>query len=313
MSTTSTCETLVSVPILDGPSSPIDKLFDHYPDADIIICSSEFHEFRVPKLYIMNSSPVLSKLIRTSDNSTNSRDTAPIIHLNESSSILSSLLTFIFPVSPALPPTTEQTMELLSVAQKYEMDSVLTHIRGHISRQDPPFFHPENAFYVYSLAQKYRLRDEALQAARMTLNGKMTIECLDDKLDIMPGSFLHELWKYHQRVRGSLMLDLIEFRRSGARGTLKDLRCNKLSSFGYPSWLDDFFDSIAKSPAAFDLTRFHMILMNHSTSGSSSHGCSHCASIPIESIQLFWTALTAVVHKSIRSVSNDILAYAANC
>lgn len=303
MSTTSPCETLISVPILDGPSRATDKLFDYYPGADIILCSSKYHEFRVSKLYIMNSSPVLTKLIRTSSNSD---DAVPIVHLNENCSILSSLLTFIFPVSPALPPTTEQTMELLSVAQKYEMDSVVTHIRDHISRQDPPFIRPENALCVYSLAQKYRLRDEALQAARMTLNSTMTIEDFDDKLDIMPGSFLHELWKYHQRVRGSLMLDLIEFRRSGARGTLKDLHCNKLSSFGYPSWLDDYFESMAKSPAAFDLTRFHMTLMHHSAAGGFSSGCSHCASIPIETIQLFWAALTAVVHKSFKSAEANL-------
>ena len=303
MSTTSPCETLVSVPILDGPSNATDKLFDHYPDADIIIYSSEYHEFRVPKLYIMNSSPVLTKLIRTSMNPS---DMAPIVHLNEKCAILSSLLTFIFPVSPTLPPTTEQTMELLSVAQKYEMGSVLTHIRDHISRQDPPFILPEKALYVYSLAQEYRLRDEALQAARMTLSSTMAIEELelDDKLDIMPGSFLQELWKYHQRVRGSLMLDLIEFRRSGARGTLKDLQCNNLSSFGYPSWLDDYFELIAKSPAAFDLSRFHMILMCHSLPKAFTSGCSHCVSIPIETIRLFWTALTAVVHKSFKTVSN---------
>lgn len=315
MSTTSPCETLISDPFLDGPSSArtstIDKLFDSYPDADIILRSSEYHEFRVPRLYIINSSPVLEKLIRYSSNPCDT--VVPVdhelphatVHLNESCTILSSLLTFTFPVSPALPPTTEQTMELLSVAQKYEMDSVLTHIRDHIARQDPPFIHPENALYIYSLAQKYRLRDEALQAARMTLHSTMTIEDLENKLDTMPGSFIQELWKYHQRVRGSLMLDLIEFRRSGARGTLKDLQCNKLSSFGYPSWLDDYFGSIATSPAAFDLTRFHMALTRHSAGGGFSSGCSHCASIPIEKIQLFWTALTAVVHKSFSSVSND--------
>ncbi|KAN0137881.1 hypothetical protein V8E53_004365 [Lactarius tabidus] len=303
MSTTSPCETLTLVPTMDGPSSANDKLFDYYPGADIILCSSKYHEFRVPKLYILNSSPVLTKLIRTSSNS---HDAAPIVHLNENCSILSSLLTFIFPVSPALPPTAEQTMELLSVAQKYQMDSVVTHIRDRISRQDPPFIRPENALFVYSLAQKYGLRDEALQAARMSLNSTMTIEDLDDKLDIMPGSFLHELWKYHQRVRGSLMLDLIEFRRSGARGTLKGLHCNKISSFGYPSWLDDYFESMAKSPAAFDLTRFHMTLMRHSAAGSFSSGCSHCASIPIETIQLFWAALTAVVHKSFKSAEANL-------
>jgi hypothetical protein len=311
MSTTSPCDTLISVPLLDGPSSAIDKLVDSYPDADIILLSSECHEFRVPKLYIINSSPVLEKLIRSSSNPwdmavpVGPEPSPATVHLDENCTILSSLLTFIFPVSPALPPTTEQTMALLSVAQKYEMDSVLTRIRDHIARQDPPFIHPENAFYVYTLAQKYRLRDETLRAARMSLNSTMTIEDLEDKLDIMPGSFLHELWKYHQRVRGSLMLDLIEFRRSGARGTLKDLRCSKLSSFGYPSWLDDYFESIAKFPAAFDLTRFHMALTRHSALGGFSSGCSHCASIPIDTIQLFWAALTAVVHKSFSSVSND--------
>ncbi|KAH8985641.1 hypothetical protein EDB86DRAFT_2958365 [Lactarius hatsudake] len=313
MSTTSPCETLISAPILDEPFSPIDKLFDSSPDADIILRSSECHEFRVPKLYIINSSPVLEKLIRTSSNpgimatpAGHEPSSPSTVQLNENYTILSSLLTFIFPVSPALPPSIEQTMELLSVAQKYKMDTVLIHIRDRIARQDPPVIHAENAFYVYSLAQKYRLRDEALQAARMTLNSPITIENLEDKLDTMPGSFLHELWKYHQRVRGSLMLDLIEFRRSGARGTLKDLQCNNLSSFGYPSWLDDYFVSISKSPAAFDLTRFHMALTRHSAPGGSSPGCTHCASISIETIQLLWTALTAVFHKSLRRAEGDL-------
>ncbi|KAH9167973.1 hypothetical protein EDB89DRAFT_2206054, partial [Lactarius sanguifluus] len=305
------CETLISAPILDEPFSPIDKLFDSSPDADIVLRSSECREFRVPKLYIINSSPVLENLVRTSSHPgdmaapVGHEPSPPTVQLNENYTILSSLLTFIFPVSPALPPSIEQTMELLSVAQKYKMDTVLIHIRDRIARQDPPIIHAENAFYVYSLAQKYRLRDEALQAARMTLSSTLTIENLEDKLDVMPGSFLHELWKYHQRVRGSLMLDLIEFRRSGARGTLKDLQCNNLSSFGYPSWLDDYFVSISKSPAAFDLTRFHMALTRHSAPGGSSSGCTHCASISIETIQLLWTALTAVFHKSLRRVSNS--------
>ncbi|KAF8258569.1 hypothetical protein EI94DRAFT_1533354, partial [Lactarius quietus] len=175
--------------------------------ADVILQSSDLVSFRVHKSILAILSPFFHNmfslpqpcdggLIRTS---CNPRDVSPIVHLNENCTILSSLLTFIFPVSPALPPTTEQIMELLSVAQKYEMESVLTHIRDHMARQDPPFIYPENALYVYSLAQKYRLRDEALQAARMTLNNTMTIEVLDDKLDAMPGSFLHELWKYHQR------------------------------------------------------------------------------------------------------------------
>jgi hypothetical protein len=65
--------------------------------------------------------------------------------------------------------TVEQTMELLSVAQEYEMGVVLTHIRNHIALQTPSFIREETAFLVYSLAQKYGLRTEALQAAKSTL------------------------------------------------------------------------------------------------------------------------------------------------
>jgi hypothetical protein len=40
----------------------------------------------------------------------------------------------------------------------------------------------------------------------------MTIEDFDNKLDIMPGASLYELWKYHERVRAILASDLTEFR-----------------------------------------------------------------------------------------------------
>ena len=46
-----------------------------------------------------------------------------------------SLLGFIIPMPAELPPTLEDIMELLSTAQKYEMDIVLTRIRDHLARQ----------------------------------------------------------------------------------------------------------------------------------------------------------------------------------
>jgi hypothetical protein len=53
------------------------------------------------------------------------------------------------------------------------------------------------ALHIYALAQKYGLRLEALQTARTILNYPMTIEDFDDKLDIISGASLYELWKYH--------------------------------------------------------------------------------------------------------------------
>jgi hypothetical protein len=57
-------------------------------------------------------------------------------------------------------------MELLSVAQKYQMETALTHIREESARHNPLATSKEPALRIYALAQKYGLRPEALQAAR---------------------------------------------------------------------------------------------------------------------------------------------------
>ena len=57
-------------------------------------------------------------------------------------------------------------MELLFVAQKYQMKTALIHIQGSISRQKLILTCLEQALCIYSLTQKYGLRPEALQATR---------------------------------------------------------------------------------------------------------------------------------------------------
>jgi hypothetical protein len=52
----------------------------------------------------------------------------PVIQLTEGYATLSTLLTFVFPVPSVLPPTIEEILELLSVAQNYEMVATLTRI-----------------------------------------------------------------------------------------------------------------------------------------------------------------------------------------
>jgi hypothetical protein len=198
-------------------------------------------------------------------------------------------------------------MELLSVAQVYKMDVVLTHIRGQISQQEPPFIREETAFLIYSLAQKHGLRTEALNAARCTLSfASMTIEGLakEDKLDMMPGAFLHELWKYHRKVQSNLTTDLNEFRRSNARMMLGDLRRLQRSTSGSPYWLDKYIFDIESAcvPAFLDLTDFHMKLTEHIHSMGRKGGCTPCAGIPQTKIRTLWGALTDIIHGSIAKV-----------
>ena len=302
--------------MLTSDEPPTNVLFD-YPGADFIFRSKDSHHFRVPKSYIVNSSTVLAELIQNAlvppDVAHLEASSLPVIQLPEGGAILHSLFTFVFPVTPIMPSTTETTMELLSVAQKYQMSSVLSHIRGIISRESLLSARPETSFYTYSLAQKYGLRQEALQAAQMAIsNYRVTIEDLDDKLDIVPSASLYELWNYHERVRAILASDLKEFRVSHVPGTLTGLRCEAFSSTtdisSIPSWLDDYIESIAGAPHLFDLAELNTALTRHITqlftskSKDRKHGCA-CTSISSQSMRNFWAALSSAVRDSFEKVS----------
>jgi hypothetical protein len=193
-------------------------------------------------------------------------------------------------------------MELLSVAQKYQMETTLTHIRGSIARQNSLPTCLETALRTYFLAQKYELRPEALQSARTILTYPMTIEDLVNKLDIMPGAYLYELWKYRERVRAILASDLTEFRASDASGTITDLRCTDAGSSQIPNWLDQYIESIGKTPSLFDSADLNIAMACHFKDWIWTEGICGCVSIPSQTIRNFWEALTSVVHGSFEKV-----------
>ena len=289
---------------MTSPDTPISNVFFEYPGADIILRSHDSCDFRVPKSYIVNASPVFDKLISGAlcppDNA-HGGPSLPVIQLPESGATLHSLLSFVFPVGPLVPSIPETAMELLSVAQKYQMVTVLDHIRGSIARQNPPSTQQDTALHIYALAQKYGLHQEALQAARTILKYPMNFADLEDKLDMMPGSALYELWKYYGTVRAILASDLTEFRTSGARGTLIGLRCAEFSSSQIPRWLDNYIESIGDTPHLFDVIGFHTALLRHLPDKGSAPGCA-CKHIPDHTIRIFGEALTSVVQGSFEKV-----------
>jgi hypothetical protein len=276
-----------------------------YPGADVILRSQDSHHLRVPKIFIIHNSTVLDELVRRtldSPGDVNAEASLPVVQLPESGKILHYLLTFILPLFPAIPSTHEETMELLSVAQKYQMETVLVHIRRSIALQNPLPTHPESALHIYALAQKYGLRPEALQTARTVMKQWMTIEDFDNKLDIMPGASLYELWKYQERVLTILALDLTEFRESGAHGTITGLRCSAFSSSQIPLWLDQYIESIAKTPKLFDMSELNIVMARHTRDNANELSC-ECALIPSQTIRDFWEALASVVNGSFKKVS----------
>ncbi|KAI9442000.1 hypothetical protein BJY52DRAFT_1216947 [Lactarius psammicola] len=297
----------------ETPNQPLGALHFDYPGSDIILRSCDSHDFRVPQLYIVNYSPVLREVIRGVSNTSNvpndeEKEPLPVVKLPESGAILHSLLTFIFPVVPILPSTTERIMELLAVAQKYQMDSVLTYVRGVIASQDPPLILPETALHIYFLAQKHELHQEVLRAARCTLHlPMMNIEDLEDKISFMPGAYLRELWKYRERVRKDLASSLLEFRTSGVPDIMRDVRCGTPpsgTSDTIPRWLGDYIESLAQAPHLFDLVEFESALARHIKDRPQHPTTCPCVGIPSQTIRDFWEALTTVVHGTIEDVRN---------
>ena len=321
----------IDPPVSDPPApnevevASEETLHFDYPGSDIVLRSCDSHDFSVPKLYIANSSPILRELIRSVRSVPNTSDVIddeeqeplPVVKLPESGATLYSLLTFIFPVIPTLPSIFEKVMELLAAAQKYQMDSILDHIRSNIARQDPPFIRPETAHHIYLLAQQHELHQEALQAARVTLRLPMTIEDLGGKFEFhgMTGAYLHVLWKYHERVRIDLKSGLLEFRNSGLPNYAKGLYCQNFHDHSYrwgqwdncpphssSLWLDNYIKSIADAPHLFDLVEFENAYAHHQDFRNRSHIRCSRASIHIQVIRSFWGALTAVVHSIIKKV-----------
>ena len=280
----------------------------NYPGSDVVLRSRDSYNFPLPKIFIVICSPILRDVIESVSNTSdvpNGEEHLPVVNLPESKETLYNLLTFIFPVTPVLPTTAEKIMELLAVAQKYEMNSVVNHIRGTVALQDPPFLRLETAFHVYFLAQQYGLHREAVQATRITLRFPMTIEGLGEKLDFagMTGAHLHELWKYHERVRNELKSALLEFRNSGLPDDLKGLMCRS-SSYGTtsPIWFNDYINAVAETPHLFDLTEFENGLARHVQGYGASYGVCSCAGITSQVKRTFWEALTAVVHRTLEKV-----------
>jgi hypothetical protein len=141
----------------DEPHSNIIR--HDYPGADIILRPQGPYHFGVPKNYIFISSPVLSELIRSAlDLSRSANDelltSLPVVQLPDNGKIVHCLLTFIFPVTSLLPSTPEEIMELLSVAQKYQIETALANIRGTIARQSSLPTGIESAIRIYFLAKK---------------------------------------------------------------------------------------------------------------------------------------------------------------
>ncbi|KAH9990997.1 hypothetical protein BJV77DRAFT_559920 [Russula vinacea] len=123
----------------------------------------------------------------------------------------------------------------------------------------------------------------------------------------MPGVFLHELWKYHQRVRSNLTSDLKKFMDFNALIILEYLSCDPPANSRLPCWIHSYISDIgrARVPAFLDLTDFHMRLTEHVDDQSTNSKCASCSGIPRNKIRALWVDLTAAVCGCIAKAEPD--------
>jgi hypothetical protein len=167
------------------------------PDANIIVRSSDQANFRVHKSVLAMSSPFFKDLLSLPQPpNAETVDGLRVIALPEDAGLLSSLMSFLYPVTPVIPDSYQKVFALLAVCQKYEIESVQFIIRSAIKVRTFPVPVKAEGFSAYAIASSMGLVPEAEYAARLTLGQPMTFESLGEGLRSFKGRVLCDLIRY---------------------------------------------------------------------------------------------------------------------
>ncbi len=154
----------------------------------------------------------------------------PVLCLPEDRDTVHRLLTAIYPIDIVNPQTFETMTKTFAAARKYDMPSVLALFRIYCSRV-APVVKAENAFRAYVFASNEGTKEEALEAAQLTLSLPQTFETYGSDLCNASGPALRALWKHRgmavQAIKRGIDLCLKE---------VGDLRDWKLNSPGDENW-----------------------------------------------------------------------------
>ena len=209
-------------------TSPLEP-FD-VPDASLIIRSSDLVDFRVHKSVLVMVSPFFKDLLslpQPCDSET--VDGISVVRLSESSELLNSLVSILYPVRMVIPNSYEKVLYLietcrpiptnscckvlylLAACQKYDMDSVQSFIRAEVSRGEFPAPKGVEAFFAYAIAGAKGLIPEMENAARQTLDYPMTFDSLGEGLRLFEGWALRDLASFRKQCRDIFMTSLDSF------------------------------------------------------------------------------------------------------
>ena len=168
-------------------------------------------EFLVHKLFLIKASSVFKSLLSPSSETLNQqnaealkhgierdiRSNLPILCLSEDRDTVHRLLTAIYPFDIVYPQMFETMMKTFAAARKYDMPSILARFRTYCS-PGAPVVTVDNAFRAFVFASNEGLKEEALEAAQLTLSLPQTFETYGSSLCNASGPALLALWKHRQ-------------------------------------------------------------------------------------------------------------------
>jgi len=227
-------------------------------DANIVIRSSDFVNFKVHKHVLAVASPFFKDLLSLPQPpDSESVDGLPVVQLSEDSELLSTLVSMLYHLHLVIPNSYDKVLYLLAACQKYEMASVQLSIRAGVSHGVFPKPNGAEAFSAYAIASGKGLIPEMENAARQTLNHPMTFEILGEGLRLFEGWALRNLACFRKRCRDNLVRCFESFLQLGQPPFNVWIPCTRLtqySSYMYtysnldrettghsPSWLTELF------------------------------------------------------------------------
>ena len=235
-------ETGLSPAFPQNPSPLPDRL--DVANADIVIQSCDFINFRVHKSVLTLSSPFFNDMFSLPQPSDQEAvDGLPVVRLSEDAEVLNCLLTMLYPISSMIPDTYDKTLMVLAASQKYEMDGVQSRIRAEIQSKNLSLTNGPATFHAYAIASIGGLSSERETLARLTLKFPMTFEYLCDGLPFFEGWVLRDLIRFRKRCRDNLIECFKSFLELDIPPFDIWTSCTRpyLCASCLPTWLDDLF------------------------------------------------------------------------
>lgn len=245
-----------------GPSGP-----------DVILLTADEVEIPAHKCILSAASPFFEHMFGLPQPQTLkdlTTDKIPIIPISEHSSVMCTLVCYVYPEPDPVISSLDDLSSLLDAAVKYDFDGATSRLRKYLTL---PEFVRENPLRAFAIANRYELDYEARVASKYTLSVNV-LDCpLSDDLKFITAYSYHRLLNLHRQrsIAARKLLELPE--------DVKCMQCNGgayYANFIPPKWWREF-ERMASEELAVRPTTEVIFSMEFMSKVVEATGCPRCA------------------------------------